>query len=429
MRFNASDIEKADRALVEQEVVKDGKYDKSFKVAISSFGAAVVMSGLRPAIKFYGREQSDMTGEARKILNVLKAFLCCGDNLASCREYDIQRAIIAIKIALKFYSEEKCEETGNSQKSETNNDLKVKKEEDVFNDNETRWKSLESFIENEKVANLGWYFYRRYYKSDIDYISSIDSNVEVKVKKSIRDTTNRLVELDFSESVASMQYIRMNNSISAFTLSEAYCNNPVYDEFEKDTRYVYFDLKTTYPGALLGSGLVHGVGDTNEIKIGFQFDYVSGLPYIPGSSVKGILKSMFAQTGYIKQKLGMNKIEDSVLKSITIDIFGGKLNGETKEGGVIFFDAMIVPEKDSRIVGDDFITPHKFPLKEPKPIQFLKVLPNVIFRFSFLVKKEVKIDGKGIDLGKIFKSILLDNGVGAKTNIGYGRLVEVKKDN
>ena len=422
MRFKIEDVRRADEALIEQGVVTGEKYDSSFKGAISAFGAAVVFSGLGPAVRFYSRELSNVSEDTRKILNVIKYILEC-DDLASCKEHDVQRAVTAIKLALKFYVGEKRQlRSGNPQNDTPLIDLSTKSEREVFNTGQSRWKSLESFLENEKVANLGWYFNRRYYKSDIEEIRGIDRDVKVKVRRD---------RFDFSESVVSMQYIRMNNSIRAFKLDKTNCEDPVFNEFKNDERYVHFELKTTYPGALFGSGLVHGVGDVNEIKIGFQFDYVSGLPYIPGSSVKGILKSMFEENCYIKEKLkeklGRKDVDDAMLMSIKNKIFG-VVSGEGRmAGSVVFFDAVIVPMAAQSIVGDDFITPHKSPLKDPVPIQFLKVLPNVTFRFSFLVKEDIRLGMKNVDvmdLKEVFKSVLLDNGVGAKTNVGYGRLVE-----
>src|SRR5690606_9438219 len=54
-----------------------------------------------------------------------------------------------------------------------------------------------------------------------------------------------------------------------------------------------WELYTTYPGLLIGSGYQHESGGENEFKIGFFFDYTTGLPQIPGSSVKGVLRSSF----------------------------------------------------------------------------------------------------------------------------------------
>ena len=53
--------------------------------------------------------------------------------------------------------------------------------------------------------------------------------------------------------------------------------------------YQHFDLVTTYPGLLIGSGYSHEVHGKDGLKLGFYFDHTTGLPIIPGSSVKGVL--------------------------------------------------------------------------------------------------------------------------------------------
>ena len=56
------------------------------------------------------------------------------------------------------------------------------------------------------------------------------------------------------------------------------------------------ELVTTYPGMLVGTGYAHGTSESdNDIKIGFSFDYVTGQPYVPGSSVKGLLRCVFRE--------------------------------------------------------------------------------------------------------------------------------------
>ncbi len=53
-------------------------------------------------------------------------------------------------------------------------------------------------------------------------------------------------------------------------------------------------LCTTYPGLTTGVGMPHGIKEQNEdFKIGFYFDHTTGLPLIPGSSVKGALRAAF----------------------------------------------------------------------------------------------------------------------------------------
>ena len=69
----------------------------------------------------------------------------------------------------------------------------------------------------------------------------------------------------------------------------------------------------------------------------------------------------------------------------------------------------------------DYITPHKSPFKDPLPIQFLKLAPESTLKFFFKLKDGV-ITAKQKLL--LFKVILLDRGIGAKTNVGYGQFSE-----
>lgn len=237
------------------------------------------------------------------------------------------------------------------------------------------------------------------------------------------------------------------------------------------------DLETTYPGLLLGSGITHGSGLLGEIKLGFFLDHTTGLPVIPGSSVKGVLRSVFplgfkyaakkekksdsekkaylqekAQwvTEYIGSKLAEiapeQKWEEKVIEAFETWLFGSYETGVKvgpMSGRTIFHDALPLSAARVKINGiytnqylsTDFITPHKnrknngIPdaLVNPTPIGFLKVLPGVVFRFQFHFEPYNK-DGQEVlsteNIRDLFKSILLDIGVGAKTNVGYGQFID-----
>ncbi|MCD7838802.1 MAG: RAMP superfamily CRISPR-associated protein, partial [Clostridiales bacterium] len=112
---------------------------------------------------------------------------------------------------------------------------------------------------------------------------------------------------------------------------------------EKTTQYQSFDLKTTYPGLLAGTGLPHGAGVKGELAIGFTFDYVTGLPYLPGSTVKGVLRSGFRLGGYeFVRDLSptLQGAPDGVMQALERDIF------DRETGGDVFFDAYPVVERD-----------------------------------------------------------------------------------
>ncbi len=282
--------------------------------------------------------------------------------------------------------------------------------------------------------NIGWLFYKQYYGKD-SRGNSIDFS------KGTDDPGNERL------------FRQRNQDIFAQGLPKFAA--------EKINASHDFSLKTTYPGLLLGSGYNHGTGKLGEIKIGFYFDHTTGLPLMPGSSVKGLLRSAFPMRGkttnesrasYISEKLqqllsGGVAYNRAQVESLEREIFEGqrmKLNEQkTKEELTpfsiyerdIFYDAMITTaDSSNRILSDDYITPHKNTkndgvpgaLKNPTPIMFLKVLPDVTFKFSFSLENSEVIPG--LDAAKkleLFKSILLDLGIGAKTNVGYGNFEEV----
>ena len=150
-------------------------------------------------------------------------------------------------------------------------------------------------------------------------------------------------------------------------------------------------------------------------------DYVTGQPYIPGSSVKGIIRSVFEDSEIITEIIKENKVsaeyDNNTIESIVEEIF---------DGNDVFLDAVVYRGNDEgKVLGIDYITPHKNPVKNPLPIQMVKIIPNVIFEFRFIFKKggTLSVDEKT----KIFTQIIEDFGVGAKTNVGYGNLTRIDK--
>lgn len=76
-----------------------------------------------------------------------------------------------------------------------------------------------------------------------------------------------------------------------------------------------FTLLTTYPGFTTGTGMPHGIKNNEEdFKIGFYFDHTTGLPIIPGSSVKGVLRSVFPDMKTVDGKL-IYKNEIDIVKT------------------------------------------------------------------------------------------------------------------
>lgn len=187
-----------------------------------------------------------------------------------------------------------------------------------------------------------------------------------------------------------------------------------------------FLLKTGYPGLLVGTGYAHGVDSDKDIKIGFSLDYVTGQPYIPGSSVKGLLRFYFKHSEVIQQLLGKD-LSVSDVRALEKAIF--ETDDDAGADADIFFDAVIkCGDKEGRVLGFDSITPHGEDLtKNPVPIKIVKIMPDVVIEFSFNLK-DTKAGNRTVTATEkedLFKEILCNFGIGAKTNVGYGVLTAV----
>lgn len=452
MKLDQAWIISADQAL-RFEILKysnDGlyKYPSVYKGYISSYGASIVQSGLVAASAFFERTDSNGDGSryavVRAVISILSKCDEVPENIALLSEYALQpevdqrklvksvdKAIAALKIAIRQYKSTK-------EKVKENN-----------SDNVTTFFSEDSSSESISVTefsqkyccksdnehnNVGWLYYRDYYQN-FKHTSKNISTREID-KRDKEKIVKKGTDLE-------LIYKKKNEFICRSLLASlSKYNKPLLDLLPCCSTRLYF--KTTYPGLLIGSGLSHGTGTENDMKIGFLFDYTTGLPYIPGSSVKGVLRSMFplvkAKTdlkdeekvynerriAYIQSKL-KDKYSDEQIIMLTKAIFEDPFdkNNDKVVKRDVFMDALIDPEQDGKyFMGDDFITPHRDSLKNPTPLQFLKVLPGIGFCFSFNLFDSYlgdKVFGKSLKK-ELFKSILEDVGVGAKTNVGYGQL-------
>lgn len=289
---------------------------------------------------------------------------------------------------------------------------------------------------NKQHANLGFFFQRGYF-DDLKIDTLGNKNAQ---KKYFDDKNKELIE---------SSKINILGGLMVDTLT--------------------LNLKTVYPGLITGIGMAHVTGMEGEGKLGMAFDFTSGLPYIPGSSVKGLLRSMFPilppnkpkhkfdkktidllpeKAQYIRDlwnnqivsrwnkshtaDLKITGLEESEIDELAKIIFEGK-HGESYMSIYkrdIFFDAQIRGDyREKGFLDFDYITPHKEALKEPTPIKFLKILPNVEFVFSFKLHDNTLFSEKMIPAAAklwLFQEMLTTVGIGAKTNVGYGQLKEVK---
>ena len=145
-------------------------------------------------------------------------------------------------------------------------------------------------------------------------------------------------------------------------------------------------------------------------EVGLEFDPYLNLPVIPGSSIKGALRSAW-------RVLELGNGEELVF---------GRDKGEGKGiGCCIFSDAYpIEPNPKGFILYPDVITPHyqndvmDERRAEPKPIPYLSIAPGVKFGFIIAVSRTIHPEL----FRKLRQAFLFafKIGLGAKTNVGYG---------
>lgn len=171
--------------------------------------------------------------------------------------------------------------------------------------------------------------------------------------------------------------------------------------------------------------LVFGSGYNHPMEIGFFFDWTTGLPIIPGSSIKG------AFLRYAKDNLAREKVQE---------IFGSPEKGT---GSMVFFPAYPL-EMNEPLFEKDWTTVHYKPYYEnldkpdgpdkpdippadyysPVPLPFLAVRKNVTYEFRLALRMNYKAKIADSPLLKetydLLKKALAESGVGAKTGINYG---------
>lgn len=193
--------------------------------------------------------------------------------------------------------------------------------------------------------------------------------------------------------------------------------------------------------------MVLNLGANTAYNNGFLLHKLYGVPYLPGQAIKGVLRH-YVITTYFDSK------EETAWKNPSFRMLLGNEeveNNENKDkptkanqGKAIFLDAF--PTNDDFKIEADIMNPHntkyydqsnltEYPndTTNPTPIKFL-TLKEAKFNLSVFVPKEYEMDnifftesGKWGNPKEAIEQLMIDameiQGIGAKTNLGYGRLV------
>lgn len=177
------------------------------------------------------------------------------------------------------------------------------------------------------------------------------------------------------------------------------------------------------------SRLVIGLGLPHPIETGFLFDRLTGSVYLPGSSIKGMLRAAarLVGSGELSGETGFWTIENRDR------LFGPAIESGAiaKTGSLRVFDAFPVQWPRLEV---DVLTPHFTRYYEkkampadwesPNPVPLLTIAEGQAFRFHFgsTDKDRWEDDWKQVRL--LLAIALKSLGIGGKKSSGYGQLAE-----
>ena len=195
--------------------------------------------------------------------------------------------------------------------------------------------------------------------------------------------------------------------------------------------------------ALLQSPLVIGLGGEHPTEKGFTFDWNLGIPFIPASSLKGVVRLAFLvkKLNELQNETDAEAFWKDVVKGVLPDsarhLFGCGVVGKSQEprrGKVVFMDAWpkTMPMLKAEIMNchyPDYLNKkaEQGPTESqsPNPQKFWAVDMNddkgrpLVFVFrAFLAPGAHDLES---ECREAFSLALSDHGLGAKTAIGHGR--------
>lgn len=164
--------------------------------------------------------------------------------------------------------------------------------------------------------------------------------------------------------------------------------------------------------------MVLGLGDESVLETSVTLHQTYGVPYIPGSALKGLAAS------YAHQRLGDAWRND-------MPAYQAVFGTQETAGYVTFFDAMYVPESGTRkqALYPDILTVHHMDYyrkpevapadwDDPNPVPFLSATGKYLIALAAPKGCEEWV----ASAFKILEHALKDEGIGAKTSSGYGRM-------
>ncbi|MEM1646483.1 MAG: type III-B CRISPR module RAMP protein Cmr6 [Ignisphaera sp.] len=246
---------------------------------------------------------------------------------------------------------------------------------------------------------------------------SIHSNIVSVLSKSFVDCF-----LKCSECCKDISYVSEFSRLASKRLMEAYkCNDHVKQLLEETKKYVdnleeaakqVFSNVFRYEIKLMSRLTVHCSSHHLPLEISLAWDPVLNVPYIPSSSIRGVVRAFFDE----------NKV---VVNSKNL----AELFGDTEHSSdIVFFNVYPVRCEGENLVEADVITPHYNEVagridearSSPTPLVFPVLAPGTVLHVVVALEKPLEKELLSDFMNSVGKA--LESGLGAKTSVGYGRI-------
>lgn len=319
-----------------------------------------------------------------------------------------------------------------------------------------------NFNEGEPLQNKNYKL--NYKKGDIVFVKKDASGVlQMKEYHTYNSLMKYLENLTDKEKNNINKSLLINKFTNIFNLEKKYKLNKneieILDNIKKNIKFIKNSLIKTFDfisfDGIINDKLIIGFGNHSVFEADITLHHTYGIPYIPGSALKGVLRNFIIQEYFMKcsdickKECSGQYQRNANNDELFIKIFGGKNEkGESLQGRTIFMDSF--PDKKVTIERE-VMTPHhqeyyegseELPLDKDRtiPINFLavkgqdvkyiinigidKTINNKIIGKDIITNDEIlaKYENKTIHefISENLTAALEFHGIGAKTSVGYG---------
>lgn len=199
--------------------------------------------------------------------------------------------------------------------------------------------------------------------------------------------------------------------------------------------------------------VIVGLGDKGPLEFGITLHPITGLPYIPGSALKGLCRSYALLTLAAHEDVKV-EVETVALKKLDEALIAGKhdhipeavnyrlaFGSQENAGGCVFYDAILSNlDLNAPVFTLDVMTPHfgKYYTSNgndapndsdnPNPVSYITITQGISFAFAIGRRTSFADGGETVKQARRWlRASLQELGVGAKTAQGYGVFVPVKR--